>query len=153
MKRIFLLSLILWVPAGMLKASTTGALFTSITGKVEIKGHKGHKSRPAHLNATVLEGDRIVVGPGAQATLQTFDGSEIQVSPNTDFTLEKLQQAGSRDKVIQFKLAVGKLFANVKKLLSAKSSFEIEAGESSAASGGPSTQCFTIPPRGKWTWW
>ena len=148
MKRILLLLLILFVPAGMLSAATE-ALFTSVTGKVQIKAAKGKKSRVAHLKSTVLEGDRIVTGPADQATLQTFDGSEIQVSPNTDFTLEKLQQIGSMDKALQFKLAVGKLFANVKKLFSSKSSFEIEAGGVVCGVRGTQYSMFYDPSTGK----
>ncbi|HTC19770.1 MAG TPA: FecR family protein [bacterium] len=148
MKRIFLLAMILLLPAGTLRASTN-AVFTSVTGKVEIKGHKGHPSRRAHPDSTVSEGERVVAGPDAQATLKTFDGSEIQVSPNTDFSLEKLEQPGPQDKIIQFKLVVGKLFASVKKLVSSKSSFEIEAGGVVCGVRGTEYSVFYDPSTGK----
>ncbi len=104
------------------------ALFTSVTGKVEIKGHKGHMLRIAHKDVTVVEGERIITGANAQATLQTFDGSEIQISPNTDVWMEKLRKPDANDKVIQFKMEMGQLMAQVKHLFSAQSSFEISAG-------------------------
>jgi hypothetical protein len=127
MKRLFILTLLLLIPAGRLLA-VTEALFTSVTGKVEIKGHNRHINRIARKDSTVVEGERIVAGPGARATLQTFDGSEIQISPNTDVWLEKLQKPNANDKVIQFKMLLGQLKAVVKHLFSAKSSFEISAG-------------------------
>jgi hypothetical protein len=148
MKRILLLLLMLFVPAGMLSAATE-ALFTSVTGKVEIKGLKGHKNRLAHQDSTVLEGQRIVTGPDAQATLKTFDGSEIQISPNSDFQIAKLQKSSAVDKVIQFKLFVGRLFASVKKLASAKSSFEIDAGGVVCGVRGTEYSVFYNPTTGK----
>ncbi len=148
MTKILLLSLILFIPAGFLKASTE-AIFTSVTGKVEIKGEKGHKTRLVHKDATVLEGQSIVTGADAKATLQTFDGSEIQISSNTEFRLEKLQQLGTQDKIIQFKLAVGKLFASVNKLFSSRSSFEIEAGGVVCGVRGTKYSVFTDPSTGK----
>ncbi len=103
-------------------------VFTSVDGKVEIRGGKGHKVREAKKDSTVIEGEKIVTSDNSTATLKLFDGSELKVSPKTEFGLTKLQKTSVQDKVIQFKLLVGKLFAQVKKLASAKSSFEIEAG-------------------------
>ncbi len=148
MKPIFLMTNILFIPAGILSAATE-AIFTSVTGKVQIMGEKGHKSLAAQKDAAVVEGQRIVTGPAGQATLKTFDGSEIQISPNTDFRLEKLQQLGAKDKVIQFKLAVGKLFAQVNKLFSAKSSFEMEAGGVVCGVRGTQYSVFYDPSTGK----
>jgi hypothetical protein len=104
------------------------AIFTSVSGKVEIRGHKGHKLRLAQKDATLAEGERVVAGPNAQATLQAFDGSILTISPNTDFWLEKLEQPKPDEKILQFKLELGKLLAKVTKLISARSTFEISAG-------------------------
>ncbi len=140
--------LILFLTAGLLRAATE-AIFTSVTGKVELKGQKGHKSRPARPDATVVEGQRIMTGSDGKATLKTFDGSEIQISPNTDFQLTQLQKPSAVDKVIQFKLFVGKLFASVRKLASSKSSFEIEAGGVVCGVRGTQYSVFYDPATGK----
>ncbi|SRR5579871_1084982 len=126
MKRILLLALVLLAPAGLWAA--TEAAFTTVAGKVEVKDAKGTKTRDAKVDGKVVEGEVISAGADGQATLRLFDGSEVNVSPNTIFTVEKLQQPSLQDKVIQFKLSLGKLFATVRKLASSKSSFEIEAG-------------------------
>lgn len=127
MKRTFFGTLILLVFTAPLWASTA-AIFTSVTGKVKVKDAQGKKTRTAEKDASVVEGETITAGADAQATLQLFDGSELKVSPSTSFVLEKMQQPSLKDKVISFKLELGKLFASVKKLTSSKSSFEIEAG-------------------------
>ncbi len=129
MKRTFLTTLVLallFPTAGLWAA--TNAVFTSVTGKVEVKDAQGKNTRAAEKDAAVVEGEHISAGPDSQATLQLFDGSKVDISPNTAFVLEKLQQPNLDDKVIQFKLELGKLFATVKRLATAKSSFEIEAG-------------------------
>ncbi len=127
MNRILILTILILVPVGRLWA-VTEAIFTSVTGKIEIRGHAGHKLRIAQKDTTVVEGERIVAGADGQATLQTFDGSQLTISPNTDFWLDKLQQPDPNNKIIQFKMMLGQLFAKVTKLVSAKSSFEINAG-------------------------
>ncbi len=132
MKRIFLLVLLFSLASSFALVDTTSTpnqgVLTLVNGKVQIKSKSGKKTRTAKKNATVVEGERIVTGTSAQATLQLFDGSELSISPKTDFQLTKLQKPSAEDKVIQFKLFVGRLFASVKKLASSRSSFEIEAG-------------------------
>ena len=127
MKRI-LLPVLLLLTAALPVWASTDAVFTSVAGKIEVKDAKGKITRPAQKDATVTEGERIVAGADGNAVLQLFDGSELTVSPNTDFTLQKLQKAGLKDKVFRFKLELGRLLAKVKKLASSKSSFEVEAG-------------------------
>jgi len=103
-------------------------IFTSVDGKVQVKTKKGHKTKTAQKDLTVFEGDRIITSDNSKATIRLFDGSSLDISPKTEFILSKLQKPTEQDKVIQFKLIVGKLLAAVEKLTTSKSSFEIEAG-------------------------
>lgn len=107
---------------------STHGVFTSVTGKVQITSKSGAKTRTAQKGSTVVEGERIVTDKDSKATLQLFDGSNLDIDPNTDMALAKMQKPSAKDKILQFKLFVGSLFAKVQKLASAKSSFEIEAG-------------------------
>jgi len=109
-------------------AKTTQGLFTSVNGKVQVTSASGKKTRAAQKDSTVVEGERIVTDKNSQATLQLFDGSQLEIKPGTDLALTKMQKPSSRDKIFQFKLFVGNLLSKVKKLASSKSSFEIEAG-------------------------
>lgn len=114
-------------PSLALGAPTQG-LLTSVSGQVQVKSASGNKTRTAEKGTAVSEGERVITDQNAKATLQLFDGSVLTISPGTDFALDKLQQPSKSDKILGFKLFVGKLLAKVKKLASAKSSFEIEAG-------------------------
>ncbi len=136
------------IPTGIALADA-GAFFTAVKGNVTFKTAKGHKSHPAKVNVQVVEGDHIQAGTDGQATLKLFDGSQVQISPNTGFTLEKLRQPGPKEKVIQFKLELGKLLASVSKLLTSKSSFEIEAGGVVCGVRGTEYSMFYNPSTGK----
>ncbi len=132
-RKILLTALVVLLPIYCLAAppavsTPVEAIFTSVTGKIEIRGHKGHMIRLAKKNTAVGENERIVTGSDAQATLKIFDGSELKISPNTDFWVDNLKKPNPNDKIIKLKLRLGQLLAKVTKLFSAKSAFEIEAG-------------------------
>ena len=55
MKRMVWLVMLALFTTGRLWA-VTEAVFTSVTGKVEIRGHKGHMLRLAEKDSTVVEG-------------------------------------------------------------------------------------------------
>ncbi|HEV2352598.1 MAG TPA: FecR family protein, partial [Puia sp.] len=88
----------------------------------------GKTTRTVQKDSTVVEGERIVTDKDSKATVQLFDGSQIDINPNTDLALTKMQKPSAKDKILQFKLFIGSLLSKVKKLASSKSSFEIEAG-------------------------
>ena len=99
--------------------------FTSVKGKVTVS--QGGKSREVRKNSTVKQGDTVATGKNSSATLRFFDGSEIRMTSGTKFTIGKLVET-SQDKIFNFNLAFGKLVAVVRKLISSRSSFEIDAG-------------------------
>jgi hypothetical protein len=108
------------------QTSTGSAVLTSVSGKVTVK--RGSKTVTLHQDSKVHEGETLTTAKDAKATVRLFDGSELQVKPETKVVLAKVQKSGAADKVLKFKLLLGKLFASVQKLASSKSSFEIEAG-------------------------
>src|SRR5579872_3867846 len=103
------------------------ATFATLTGEVTITNAKG-RTRKAKSTSTVPEGSTVTTAKDATATLNLFDGSTLNLKPGTSVVVTGLQQPSLADKIIKFKLAFGQLFASVRKLTSAKSSFEIEAG-------------------------
>ena len=113
--------------AAFAKVSPKGT-FISVSGTVEIKSQTSHKARLAQVGDTVVEGQRVVTQKDSNAVLQFFDGSELTIKPNTDFWLSKLEKPSDKDKILNFKMLAGNLFAKVAKLTSTNSSFEIEAG-------------------------
>ena len=108
------------------QTSTGSAVLTAVSGKVTVV--RGKKTVALHRDAKVHEGETLTTAPGANATVKFFDGSELQVRSSTKVTLSQVQKNGATDKVLRFKLLLGKLFASVQKLSSSRSSFEIEAG-------------------------
>ncbi|SRR5579871_4750757 len=120
------LSFLLFSPALSATTRPNQGVFTSVSGSVTVL--HGGKASPAQKDSTVLEGDQVSTDKDSTATLSFFDGSELNVKPGTQFNIGKLRKSGTSDKIFQFKLALGKLFATVKKLASSKSSFEIDAG-------------------------
>jgi hypothetical protein len=124
---VLALGVILVSSHAMAKVSETGT-FLSMTGTVTIKSQAGHHAHLAKVGDTVKQGQRVVTDKDSTAVLQFFDGSELTIKPGTDFWLSKLQKPSDKDKILQFKMFAGNLFAKVTKLASTNSSFEIEAG-------------------------
>ena len=102
-------------------AAETGS-FLSVQGSAQLNGSG------AQAGATVKSGDEVVTGKDGLAVLKFFDGSEITLKPGSDLKVDRLEAPSPADKVLGFKLMLGQLLAKVKKLVSAKSSFEIDAG-------------------------
>lgn len=118
----------LWAKGAPASPDPVQAIFISVDGDVSVVLGKGQKALPAKKDLTVTEGDRIIARNDSSAVLRLFDGSELTISPNTEFQLTKLQKPSKKDKVLKFELFIGKLAALVKALTTAHSSFEIEAG-------------------------
>lgn len=134
MKRMALMVLILclvWIPSGVMaakkKAVSTDATFTSVKGTVTVKSKKG-TTKSVQQGDKASQGETVTVAKGGGATLQFFDGSTLDLKSNTRIVLSTLKQPSSQDKKLGFKLMFGELLAKVKKLLTPKSSFEVEAG-------------------------
>lgn len=107
---------------------STQAYFASVKGKVTVQNPTRTKNRTAHKQSRVQEGDRITTGKKGKATLVMFDGSELEIGPESSMTIAKLEKPSALEKVLKFKLLVGHLLARVKKLATSSSSFEVEAG-------------------------
>ncbi len=76
----------------------------------------------------VLPSETVQVGEKSQAVLQCPDGSLLTLSAGTQMHIVTLQRPSPKEKNFLFHLDAGKIFAQVKKLFSAKSTFEIDAG-------------------------
>jgi hypothetical protein len=104
------------------------AIFKSVQGDVRVKIPKHKKLKPALKDMVLVEGDKVVTGLDGTAVLRMFDGSEVAVSSDTQFQIAHLEKNEAGDKILQFKLLLGKVISTVEKLTTSRSSFEIEAG-------------------------
>ncbi|HTA76305.1 MAG TPA: FecR domain-containing protein [bacterium] len=118
----------LWADSMDSFANSIQAIFLSVNGEVKVIPANGKKPITAEKDMVVKEGARIIARNSSSAVLRMFDGSELTVSPKTEFELTKLQKLSDKDKVLKFELFIGKIAAAVKALTTSKSSFEIEAG-------------------------
>src|SRR6185369_16735648 len=97
----------------------------------EVKGevfvvHKGDKKK-ADPPQKVEADDRIVTGKDGKAYLQFQEGGTMEVGPQSDVKISKLDITPKTFKA-RFLIAVGKMKTVLKKLKKTSSSFEIEAG-------------------------
>ncbi len=108
-------------------ATDEKATLTSIIGLVHVMS-PGGQSRRVLSGQSAFPGETVVVGPKSETDLTLPDGSSLSLSSGTKLKIASLKQPSAKDKNFLFTLDVGKLFVQVKKLLSSKSSFEINAG-------------------------
>jgi len=134
MKRLFLFAAFLGVacfPQGLWAATndeiSLSAAFTQVKGKVIVQDKKG-KNRPVQKDSKVYEGETVHVHQNALASLMLFDGSTLDLKSGTNLLVSSLRQPSEKEKKISFKLYVGGILAKVQKLLTSRSSFEIEGG-------------------------
>ena len=127
--KFILACLLLFSPIGRSLAapSETGVL-SQVSGKVEVAGLSSKTSKVAKDGTKVRETEKVTTGADSKTIVRFFDGSQLAISPNSSVQLNKIQKLSDQDKVLHFKLLVGKLMATVQKLASSKSSFEVEAG-------------------------
>jgi hypothetical protein len=121
-----------WLAVGpswsSIEDSSTQAYFAAVKGKVKVLRLTQTKPRNAFEHSKIHEGDRVTTGKKSKATLVMFDGSELEIGPESSMTIAKLEKPSEFEKIIRFKLLVGHLLARVKKLATSSSAFEVEAG-------------------------
>ena len=103
------------------------ALFSSATGQIMVRA-MGGKARQIHKQDKAYSGETIQVGARSEAVILMADGSSLDLMANSRMTLAVLKQSSAEEKNFLFKLGLGKVVALVTKLMTAHSSFEIEAG-------------------------
>jgi hypothetical protein len=129
LSKVLFASLILLSSVGRSFAapSETGVL-SQVSGKVEVGGLASKTPKTAKDGTKVRESEKVTTGADSKTMVRFFDGSQLAISPNSSVQMGKIRKLSDQDKVLHFKLLVGKLMASVQKLASSKSSFEIEAG-------------------------
>ena len=113
-------------------AQAHSSTVTVLDGQVLIR----HGSGPF---AQIGDGD--VVGPddtirtaaASHGVLTFFDGSTIELEPDTEITITALQASASGDKIVQISQALGRTWHVVTKLVSPNSRYEINTPASTAA--------------------
>ena len=126
----------LWVPSfgGAASADRTASRFPiqfildHLQGKVQVLSKGATVAEDAQEDQVVVAGDTIMTGSGAEVSLVLNSMTMVHVSENSRVTVDALARKGSKGFLSRLKLAVGKVLAQVEKLGSSRSTFEVEAG-------------------------
>lgn len=91
---VIALAAVLLVRFVLLGASPAEASFTTlsvVSGTVEVRGNGTKDFRPAVVSETLNVGDTVRTGPDASAVITFFEGSTVEMEPETELTMEKLK--------------------------------------------------------------
>jgi hypothetical protein len=108
--------------------SPVSCKFVSVSGKVTVTGQAGQPGRTAKKGKSVAKNESVVTSQDASAVLEFSDGSQLTLQPGTELSVVELKSSPDQGTVLKFKLALGSLLAEVARMLSVNSRFEIEAG-------------------------
>lgn len=107
------------------------ALLDIKSGEVEVLGFRQTEFVSGFSDQELHPGDRIRVGPDAEAAVIFFDGSVALLQPGADIVVEKLlgsRETGKTD--IQFFQVAGNTMNRVSKIVDADSSYSIRTSSS-----------------------
>jgi len=103
------------------------AVIKNLIGQVEVSLAGQAKWRPARVGMSVSMGNDVRTYVESSADLQLESGTVIKIGENTVMTVSKLLQgSGDGPANTGMKVGTGKIWANVKKLTNANSTFEVE---------------------------
>jgi hypothetical protein len=88
---------------------------------------KGEKRfRKVTFNLPVVNGDKIETKKQSRCELTYDDGSVVRVDEQTIYTVEKAN-LDKKEKVVESRLSIGKLWANIKKLVRGRDSWKLKS--------------------------
>jgi len=136
-------ALALLFPTQALGSSSTlevldGAVAVSRGGNTFVMGQDGDM---------LQEGDVIRTGEGAHAVLTFFDGSVIELEPDSEIRVETLQATSAGDLLMTMQQTIGRSWHVVSRTLSPNSKYEVRTPAATAAVRGTAF-LVTVTPQG-----
>ncbi|MEE9119269.1 MAG: FecR family protein, partial [Calditrichia bacterium] len=131
MKNIKISSFIILICAALLlvsfepNAPTVGKI-TFPLGNVLLLTKGATRYQKVYLNMPVKNGDKIETKKTARCEITFNDKSVVRIDEQTIYTIEKVNITSEKKEVSSF-LFLGKLWANVKKLISSKDSWRLKS--------------------------
>jgi hypothetical protein len=116
-------------------ASSRKCTIRHIVGSVKIRRGKSVKWSAARLKMPLKEKDAIRTFMESEAELMTSEGTVIKVGENTTLEMSMLK-GNEKEQTTSVKIMSGAVLANVKKLITTKSTFEFETPTATAAIRG-----------------
>jgi hypothetical protein len=112
-------------------AQAHSSTVTVLDGSVLVR-HADGQFAPITDGDVVGRGDTVRTGLGSHGVLTFFDGTTVELEPETQITIDDLQAAASGDKVVAISQAIGRTWHVVTHLVSSRSKYEIKTGAATA---------------------
>lgn len=97
-------------------------IFKVVKGDITVKESGQSEFTKAKINKKVCAGDLIKAGAESRSKVIMADGNEINISPDTEFVIEKYQSEGA-DKKVLLDVIYGKIRSNVKQKYDGEQSY------------------------------
>ena len=120
-------------------AQAHSSTVTLLDGSVLVR-HAGGRFAPIGDGDIVAGGDTVRTAAGSHGVLTLFDGTTVELEPDTEITIDDLRASASGDKIVQLSQAIGRTWHVVAHLVSSKSKYEIRTPLSTAAVRGTAFQ-------------
>ncbi|MBU6289549.1 MAG: carboxypeptidase regulatory-like domain-containing protein, partial [Chloroflexi bacterium] len=100
------------------------ATLTVLTAPVEVQRASGNRDS-ASSGTTVVVGDRVFTGTGGAAKLTFFQGTEVDIAPDSEVMVQEMTQRVSGASTVSFGQAVGSTVAKVASLFNPASRVQV----------------------------
>jgi hypothetical protein len=119
------------------KTPGTQTTISTVTGDVSVLKAGTNTWTTATTGMSLEETDRIKTGSGSNATITFFEGSTIELAPDTEISVSELGIAESGDStLIKLQQQIGTTRSRVEKLVDPASNYEIETPAGAAVVRG-----------------
>lgn len=120
-------------------AQARSSTLTVLEGQVLVR-HGAGEFAPIDDGDLVSGGDTLRTAANSRGVLTLFDGTTIEIEPETEMTVTQLRGTASGDKIVELSQAIGRTWHVVTHLASPRSSYEIKTRFGSAAVRGTAFQ-------------
>ena len=131
-------------------ALTTNCTLSILTGKVEINNSQNMDWSQAEDGSILRAGTRIKTSSDGDAQLTFFEGSTLEIGPNSDIEIQSIEKTQEKDTVIVIKQWAGTTWSRVVKMIGTGSRYEIDTPSSYALVRGTAF-CTSIDEAGTTT--
>lgn len=131
MRKLLVLLFFLSLTATNVYAQQFGVI-TETMGKVTIFSARRKAWRPARLKQKLTVKDRVKTGDESRVEIKCANGGVVRIAENTELQLASLTKAGGSEVTLQ----KGKVWMNMKKIITKKRRFKVTTPTASAAIRG-----------------
>src|SRR5256885_873451 len=125
-------------------AQAHSSTVTVLDGSVQVR-HGSGRFEPITDGDIVAGGDTIRTAADSHGVLTLFDGTTIELEPDTQITVETLDASAAGDKIVEISQAIGRTWHAVTKLVSPNSKYEIRTPTSTAIVRGTAFEVAVRP--------